>query len=140
MSTHEDFRRDDEVKGSSNRSFGLVIGCALLVIALLPLRSGGDPRWWLAATAGTVAALALLSPRVLAPFNRVWTKFGLVLSKITNPVVMGAMFYGVITPAGLVMRLLGKDPMRRKFSPEDPSYWIEREPPGPKPDSMPNQY
>ncbi len=140
MSRHEDVRREDPVKGSSNRSFGLVIGAALLVIALWPLRGEGDPRWWLSAAAGIVVVLALLWPRVLAPFNRVWTRFGLLLSMVTSPVIMAAMFYGVITPAGLVMRVLGKDPMRRKFDREVATYWVEREPPGPKPDSMPNQY
>ena len=140
MSTHEDFRRDDQVKGSSNRTFGLVIGTVLLVIAIWPLWGGGGLRWWLAAIAGVVAAVAIVWPRVLTPFNAIWTKFGFLLSRLTNPLVMGAMYYGVLTPAGLLMRLIGKDPMRRKYDHGAATYWIPRDPPGPKPDSMSDQF
>ena len=140
MSTHEDFRRDHQVKGSSDRIFGLVIGAALLVISIWPLWGDGDLRWRLAAIAGVVVVAAIVWPRALAPFNAIWTKFGLLLSRLTNPLVMGAMYYVVLTPAGLLMRLIGTDPMRRRFDREAATYWIPREPPGPDPDSMSNQF
>ncbi len=79
-------------------------------------------------------------PSLLAPLNRVWTKFGLLLHKVVSPIVLGVMFYLVITPTGLLMRLFGKDPLRLKFDGTAKSYWIPREPPGPKPDSIKDQF
>ena len=140
ISTHEDFERDEEVKGSSDRTFGLVIGAALAVIGLLPLLGSGGPRWWLVAIGGAVAAAGLVAPALLAPFNRLWTRFGLLLNRVTNPIVMALMFFVVLTPSGLLMRLFGKDPLRRRFDADAATYWIEREPPGPTGESMRNQF
>jgi hypothetical protein len=85
-------------------------------------------------------AAALLRPAVLAPLNRVWTRFGLLLHRIVSPVVLGIMFFVVITPMGLIMRALGKDPLRLRLEREARSYWIERRPPGPPPDTLNNQF
>jgi hypothetical protein len=84
--------------------------------------------------------VALLWPAVLAPLNRIWTRFGLLLHRIVSPVVLGVMFFGVVTPMGLVMRALGKDPLRLRFDPAARTYWIERRPPGPAPDTLNNQF
>ena len=70
--------------------------------------------------------VAWLSPAALAPLNRVWTRFGLLLHRIVSPVVLGVMFFVVVTPMGLVMRALGKDPLRLRFDREARSYWIDR--------------
>ncbi len=138
-SFHEDYRRP-EVKSSSNRSFGIVFAVVFAIIALWPLTDGGAARVWAAAIAGAFLVIALARPSLLAPLNRVWTVFGLMLHRITNPLIMGLVFYGAVTPTGLIMRALGKDPLRRRLDPGAESYWIDREPPGPAGDTMNHQF
>ena len=130
---HEELRRQERVQGSSDRAFGLVFAAVFAIVGAWPMLAGGGPRPWALAVAAGFAALALLAPRALAPLNRVWTRFGLLLATVTNPLVMGLLFFLVVTPMGLVMRALGKDPLRRRFEREAASYWIERRPPGPAP-------
>jgi predicted membrane metal-binding protein len=130
---HEELRRDEAPKGSSDRGFGLVFAVVFAIVAAWPLMGGGGPRLWALAVAAGFAALAFAAPRALAPLNRLWTRFGLLLARITNPLVMGLMFFAVVTPMGLAMRALGKDPLRRRFEPGAASYWMERRPPGPAP-------
>jgi hypothetical protein len=86
------------------------------------------------------AGIAMVRPALLAPLNRLWTKFGLLLHKITSPVIMGFLFFVVIAPFGLVMRCLGKDLLHLRFDPAAASYWIERVPPGPPPETIKNQF
>lgn len=138
--THEDFRREHVVKTSSNRSFGLVFTAVFVVLGLWPLFGGGDVRIWALALGVVFLAAALVAPKILAPLNRIWTKIGLLLHHIVNPVVMGLLFYLTVTPVGLVMRLFGKDPLKLRFEPDATSYWIAREPPGPEPETMKNQF
>ncbi len=138
-SFHEDYRRP-EVRSSSNKSFGIVFAAVFAVVALWPLTGDGAARVWAAAIAGAFLVIALARPSLLAPLNRAWTAFGSVLHRITNPLVMGLVFYGAVTPTALIMRALGKDPLRRRFDRDATSYWIEREPPGPEPDSMNRQF
>lgn len=137
---HESFERRDDVRGSSDRSFGFVFAVVFAAIGLLPLIVGGGVRLWALAIGGGFLLVALALPRVLAPLNRLWLKFGLLLHKIVSPIVLGIMFYGVVTPTGLLMRALGKDPLRLKFERQSASYWIERVPPGPPPESMKDQF
>ena len=137
---HENFSRPQEGGGASNRSFGIVFTVVFAVIALLPLRRGGDIRWWSLGISAAFLLLALLLPGVLQPLNRAWFKFGLLIAKITNPIILGAMFYLVFTPIAFVCRLLGKDFLRLAPEPGAGSYWIPREPPGPAPESMRNQF
>lgn len=137
---HEDLRREIEVEGSSNRSFGAVFTIVFLIIALLPLFKGEGPRVWGLAVSAAVAAVTLVRPALLTAPNRLWMKFGLLLGKIVSPVVIGILFYGVITPFGIAMRLAGKDPLRLKRDPGASTYWIRRDPPGPPPDSLSNQF
>ncbi len=136
---HEDYRQE-AVRSSSNRSFGVVFAAVFAIVALWPLTGDGKLRIWAAAIAGAFLAVALTRPSALAPFNRAWTAFGSVLHKITNPLIMGLVFYGAVTPTALIMRALGKDPLRRRFDRDAKSYWIDREPPGPEPDSMKRQF
>jgi len=89
---------------------------------------------------GLFLLLAVLVPRVLAPANRLWTKFGLLLHHIVSPLALGVLFFLVVTPTGLLMRLFGKDPLRLRFDPAADSYWIKRDPPGPAADSLKNQF
>ena len=79
-------------------------------------------------------------PRALAPANRAWHRLGLLLHRVMTPVVMSVIFFATVTPMAVFMRLFGKDPLRLKREPEASSYWIPREPPGPEPDSMKNQF
>lgn len=83
---------------------------------------------------------ALTLPRLLRPLNLLWTRFGQLLSKVTNPIITGVMFYGIFTPAGLVLRLLGKDLLRLKYDRDTETYWIQRDPAGLVPESMRNQF
>ena len=85
-------------------------------------------------------AAALLRPAILNPLNRLWLKFGLLLHRVVNPIVMALLFYGTVLPTGLVMRALGKDLLRLKRQPDADSYWIVRQPPGPAPETMKDQF
>ena len=136
----ESFDRDEPVHGSSDRSFGLVFTGLFLVIGLAPLLHGRGVRYWAVAVAAAFLAVALARPSLLHPMNRLWTAFGLLLHKIVNPIVMGMLFFVVLTPFGTALRLLGKDPLRRHFDRSAGSYWIPRTPPGPLPQSMKHQF
>ena len=129
VSTHERLDSDEEIKGSSNRAFGLVMSAAFAIGGLVPLVRGHAPRWWCLGVAVAFLLAALVWPAVLAPLNRLWLAFGLLLHRIVSPVVMGLVFYGVVTPIGLLMRLAGKDLLRLRLDRPGPSYWIERQPP-----------
>ncbi len=129
-----------ELNGSSDRSFGLVFAAVFLAGGLWPLLRGGTPRVWALVVAGAFLIASLARPSLLAPLNRLWTRFGLLLNKVTTPIVMGVLFYLVVTPTGLLMRLFGKDPLRLSRDQEADSYWIKREPPGPSPETMTNQF
>jgi hypothetical protein len=124
----------------SERSFGLVLAAALTTVAAFPLLAGQDPRWTALALASGLLVTARLRPALLQPFNRLWFKFGLLLSRVTTPIVMGVLFFAVIVPTGLIMRFARKDLLSLKFNPAAPSYWIKRDPVGPQPDSMRNQF
>ena len=138
--THERLVREEKVQGSSNRAFGVVFTVVFAIIGLWPLIGDGTVRVWSLAISLTFLALALLWPVVLTPLNRLWTRFGLLLHHIVNPIIMGLLFYLVVTPTGLVMRMLGKDLLRLRFDPQAKSYWIERQPPGPAPETMKDQF
>jgi hypothetical protein len=140
QSSHENFSRDEVVAGSSDRSFGIVMSAAFAVISLLNAWYGGHIWKWTGGIAALLLVAALLRPSALQPLNRLWLKFGLLLHKIVNPIVMGLVFYGAVLPTGLIMRALGKDLLRLKRQPEAASYWIERHPPGPAPESMKDQF
>lgn len=137
---HEQFNRDDGVKAGSERAFGLVFAAVFALIGFWPLASAGGVRFWALVVAAAFLAAALLAPGVLKPLNRAWFAFGMLLHKIVNPLVMAFLFFTTVTPIALLMRLLGKDPLRLKLDRAAKSYWIERTPPGPEPDSMRRQF
>lgn len=149
MSTHEDYSREEAIEGSSDRGFGLTVGGILLAIALVRVGLGwwssgavtlGWFEWTLGGIGAALVVFGLVAPSLLAPLNRGWTKLGLLLFKIVNPIVLGLIFALTIVPIGLLLRAFGKDPMCLSFEPDAKSYWIERDPPGPAPDSMPQQF
>jgi len=137
---HEDFGRTDPVKRSSDRATGLVFAAVFTIIALWPLWKSGAVREWALITAAAITIVALAIPRALGPLSRAWHGLGLVLHRVVNPLVMGLLFYLTVTPTGLLMRLFRKDPLRLRFDPEAKSYWIERQPPGPAPETMRHQF
>jgi predicted membrane metal-binding protein len=137
---HENFERDERDETGSNRSFGLVFTGFFAIIALWPLWRGGEPRWIPLAIAMVFLAIALAAPAALAPLNRLWMRFGRLLHAVVNPIVMAAIFFGVITPAALLMRAIGRDPLRLARDRHASSYWILRQPPGPAPDTMRQQF
>ncbi|MDA9492018.1 hypothetical protein [Bradyrhizobium sp. CCBAU 11361] len=139
QSTHESFTREEASLPGSDRTFGWVIAGAL---ALLSLSNGwhlGQLWPWTLSAAALFLAAAWIRPSMLHPLNRLWMKFGLLLHKVINPIVMGLLFYGTILPTGLVMRLRGKDLLRLKREPGAESYWIARTP-GPAPETMRDQF
>ncbi len=137
---HEDFAREAKVEGSSDRSFGFVFAAVFTLIGLWPLMGGGQVRIWALGIAAAFAVVVLARPGLLAPLNRLWTRFGLLLHKVVSPLIMGMLFYLTVTPIGLLMRAFGKDPLRLRPDPDAASYWIERDPPGPPPETMKNQF
>ena len=126
----------DEIKISSNRSFGVVFFVVFLLIALYPLINNGEVRLWSLITSIVFLTLGLLNSKFLNPFNKLWFKFWIILGKIISPLIMGIIFFLVVTPTGLIMRLLRKDILSLKYN-QNKSYWIEKK--GPK-SKMKNQF
>ena len=138
--THERLLAAQDIRGSSDRSFGIVMAVVLAVVGAWPLLSGEPARWWALIAAALLCGLAFTRPALLAPLNRLWFRFGLLLNKITSPLLMGLLFYGMITPYGCIVRWLGKDLLHLRFDPSAESYWIERKPPGPAPETIKHQF
>jgi hypothetical protein len=126
----------DDVKISSNKSFGIVFFIVFLLIAFYPLINQSDVRIWSVITSLIFLILGLLNSNLLTPLNKIWFKFGILLGKIVSPLVMGIIFFFVVTPIGFLMKLLGKDLLNLKFS-NKKSYWIEKTEPKSK---MKNQF
>jgi hypothetical protein len=137
---HEDLTSGQPVKTGSERSFGLVFAIIFAAVALRPLLHDGHsaPRWWALALASAFAFVALAAPSSLRPLNLLWTKLGLLLSSVVTPIVLAFLFYGVVTPIGVMMRSLGRDPLRLRVAPNADTYWIARPPPSPP--SMKQQF
>ncbi len=124
--SHEDLSRNRPATLGSDRSFGFVIAGALLIIGVIPMRNGASPRIWAVATALAFAMAAVLAPNSLHRLNQLWFALGLALHKITNPIIMGILFFGVLLPISIGFRLLGKDPLGLSFDKEVNSYWVVR--------------
>ena len=126
----------DEIKISSNRSFGIVFFIVFLLIALYPLLKGNDLRVWSLIISFVFLVLGLINSKILTPLNRLWFKFGLLLGKFISPLIMGIIFFIVVTPIGIIMRLLKKDLLNLKYNKKE-TYWIDKS--GPK-SKMKNQF
>jgi hypothetical protein len=140
MSAHETFHRQEEVKGSSDRSFGFVFAAFCFLVTFLPLLKGHPARWWAAPFGALFLTAALLRPSVLHPLNRLWLHLGLLLQKVVSPIVLAVLFYGVFTPMAFAYRIFGKDLLRLRLDRNAQSYWISRTPPGPPAESMDHQF
>src|SRR5262245_15905839 len=138
--SHERLAADEKIAPGSERHFGFVIAAVLALLSLLNLwRSGGWWHWGLAITA-LFATAALLAPTALKPLNVAWFKLGMLLHRVVNPVVMALLYYVSVVPTGLIMRAMGKDMLRLKLDRNAKTYWIPREPPGPAPQTMKDQF
>lgn len=137
---HERVHADDDLAGPSNRKFGVSLGAILVAIAVFGLYFGRTWAWWVLALGVALLLLGLMWPVVLDPLNRGWMALGVVLFHVVNPVVMALIYVLTIVPMGLVMRWLGKDPLRLRRDHQATTYWIKRVPPGPAPKSMKNQF
>ena len=126
----------DDIKISSNRSFGIVFFIVFLLIALYPLINQGEFRLWSLIISFIFFVLGILNSKILTPLNKLWFKFGIFLGKIVSPIIMGIIFFFVVTPIGILMRVLGKDVLNLKYH-NNKSYWIEKT--GPK-SKMKNQF
>lgn len=138
---HEHIRHHEQVtEASSDRNFGLVFTVFFLIVAFLPLLHGQSLRIWAVGVSLIFGGISIAIPTILAPLNRIWTKFGLLLHRIVSPIALGILFFLVVTPTAVLMRLFGKDPLRLVIDKTVPSYWIERAPPGPEAESLKNQF
>jgi hypothetical protein len=138
--THEVFSRQEKLVAGSDRSFGVVMAAVLAAVTLLNAWHSGRLWPWTGGLAALLMATAFVRPSTLNPLNRAWLKFGLLLHGVVSPVVMALLFYGTVLPTGLVMRMMRKDLLRLKRQPDTDSYWIVRQPPGPPPETMKDQF
>ena len=128
--------KNTEIKIGSNKSFGIVFFIVFLLVAIYPLINNSEIRIWSLITAVIFLILGLTNSKVLTPLNKLWFKFGLFLGKIVSPLIMGIIFFFVVTPTAFIMRIIGKDLINLKFN-NKKSYWIEKT--GPK-SKMKNQF
>ena len=126
----------DDVKLGSNRSFGIVFCIVFLIIAFYPIINGETARIWSIIVSLIFLLLGLINSKLLTPLNKVWFKLGLFVGKIISPIIMGIIFFLVVTPIGILMRILNKDLINLKFN-NNKSYWIEKTDPKSK---MKNQF
>ena len=119
-------RNNSKIKISSNRSFGIVFFFVFLIISLWPLINENPLRVWSIFVAIIFLILGLMNSKLLAPLNILWFKFGMLLGYIVSPIVMGFVFFVVITPTGLIMKIIGKDLLNNKYNNKIKSYWINR--------------
>lgn len=137
---HEDLARHADEPRASERNLGLTFAVVLALLGVLKLyRGSGSGLYWLAAAA-LFLACAYLWTAPLRPLNLLWHRLGLLLFAVVSPIVMGVVFFTTIAPIGLLMRFLGKDPLRVKLDRAARSYWIERNPHGPTGPQMKNQF
>jgi len=139
-STHERLEREEHNAPGSERSFAIIMVVALAIIAGVNLWHSGSLWPWLGAMAGFFLIAGIFTPAALKPLNRLWFQFGLLLHAVVNPIIMGLVFYGAVLPTGLVVRALGRDLLRLKIERDCGSYWIKRQPSGPAPQTMKDQF
>ncbi len=137
---HEDLHRAMRIVESTDRAFGFVFAIVFTVLGGWLWFKGFDGWPFALTVAGAFLLAALVRSSVLAPLNRLWMRFGRLLHAIVSPVVLGFLFFAVMTPVGLLMRAFKKDPLRLALDDQVQSYWIVREPPGPDPQTMRNQF
>tara|TARA_B100001250_G_C19582946_1_gene692933 strand:+ start:57 stop:443 length:387 start_codon:yes stop_codon:yes gene_type:complete len=116
----------EKIKLPSNRNFGIVFFIVFLIIALWPLLKQNDIRLWSLTISGIFLILGLINSKLLLPLNKIWFKFGILLGNIIAPIIMGFVFFLVVTPTGLIMKLLGKDLLKLKKN-KNSTYWLKKD-------------
>ena len=124
----------------SDRTFGFFFAVLFGALGAWALWKGREWGWVATGIGVALALVAGIAPRLLAGANRAWFALGMLLGRIVNPIVLGALFFLVVTPMALLMRAVGKRPLNLRFDRAAPTYWIERTPPGPSPQSMREQF
>ena len=119
----------NQIKISSNRSFGLLFFVVFLIVSLWPLINEDSIRIWSVIVSAVFLILGLVNSKLLTPLNLLWFKFGMILGAIISPIVMGIIFFLVVTPIGFILRILGKDLLNKKYDKEKETYWIKRDTP-----------
>ena len=117
--------KNNEIKISSNKSFGIVFFIVFFLFGIWPVLTGNDARYWSISLSLIFLILGFLNSKLLSPLNRLWFKFGIILGNFIAPIIMGLVFFLVVTPIGLIMKLLGKDLINLKKN-KDKTYWIEK--------------
>tara|TARA_Y100000816_G_scaffold287994_1_gene271721 strand:- start:3473 stop:3865 length:393 start_codon:yes stop_codon:yes gene_type:complete len=116
-----------EIKTGSNKSFGIFFFVIFIIIALWPLLKNENIRIWSIIISIIFLTLGLLNSKILTPFNKLWMRLGILLGSIVSPIVMGVIYFGVITPIGLIMKLFGKDVLNLKLDKNKPTYWLKKD-------------
>ena len=116
---------NSKIKISSNRNFGLVFFVVFLIVALWPLKNEEDIRLWSLVISIIFFILGVINSKLLTPLNKLWFKFGILLGSIVSPIIMGIVYFAVVTPTGVLMRLLGKDLLRMSKVKNTSTYWIK---------------
>lgn len=137
---HETLNRPDDVPRASNRSVGLLFAVIFGLTGAWPLFGGDGPRIWALSVACGLVVLSLALPRALTPLAWAWLGLGHVLHLVVSPLILGLVYVVAVVPTGLYVKATGKDPLRLKRDPEAKSYWIERDPPGPDPKTLHQQF
>ncbi len=126
-----------QIKTGSNRSFGIVFAIIFLIIFLWPLTNENDLNFWFLFISLIFFILGLFKAKILTPLNKLWIKFGILLGKFIAPIIMAIIFFGVVTPISIIMKLFKKDPLSLKKN-NDKTYWIKKD--NKSKSSMKNQY
>lgn len=137
--THEGFQRD-EIRRGTDRNFGIVFTAFFALLAGLALWRGSDLWQWFSSISAVILIIAFAAPRLLSKPNYLWFRFGLALNTITSPLILGIIYFLTVTPMALVMKAAKRDPLRLRWEEKSKSYWIQRDPPGPEPESMTRQF
>jgi hypothetical protein len=140
VGSHEVIHSADEIAPGSDRGFGLIVGGILLAIGGYQLFKGASWSLYVGIPGLLLVLIALAVPRLLHPLNIAWTRLGIFLGTIVTPVVMFIVYAIAVVPVGLLLKVSGKDLLRLRRKDDSPSFWVEREPPGPPPESLKDQF
>lgn len=134
------FELNEKVTGSSDRAFGLVFFLVFILIAFAPMISAGEIRGWALIAGGVFLLAAIVRPSLLSSLNRGWTKFGLMVHQCASPIVLAILFFLIMSPYAIVMKLFHRDILNLSYQPESESYWINRKTTNDVGQNMKNQF